>query len=96
MIIEQHKYGVIAIGDSLCRYVCLEEADRRQLLAWFAREKPQMVREATGMDKVIEELQEAKRRNKSLYWVSVDKSLERAIALLKGEGDENDEPRSGI
>jgi len=72
----------------------LLEPSQRQLLAWFAREKPQMVREAMGVDKVIEELETrkneiniARKQNPHLSGGNlVIKIYDDVIALLKGEG----------
>ncbi len=70
--------------------------DQLQLLAWFAREKPDMVREAMGVDKVIATLEETLAHSKkNLYGFTAEEAgwcggyesgLTVAIALLKGEG----------
>jgi len=83
-------------GDALL----LEEADQRQILAWFAREKPEMVREAMGVDKVIEELEQRLARSKkdvqgftdheAAHTDGKEAGLEQAIALLKGGGWDDD------
>jgi len=93
--ITPYEYSVGLIspdGDALL----LEESDQRQLLAWFAREKPQMVREAMGLDKVIEDLEKEKATQEIILKEPMGKhhteihqyivcTLEYAIALLKGE-----------
>lgn len=73
----------------------LDESDQRQLLAWFAREKPEMVRNAMGVDTVIATLEETLAHSKkNVYgftaeeagWVGgYESGLTMAIALLKGE-----------
>jgi hypothetical protein len=48
MIIEKWA-GIVVLRDAEAVFkntIGLEDADQRQLIAWFAREKPQMVREA--------------------------------------------------
>jgi hypothetical protein len=76
--------------------IWLLEPSQRQLLAWFAREKPQMVREAMGVDKVIATLEKeeqdaifrytnATTMNEETYQQGIVFAYQRAIALLKGE-----------
>jgi hypothetical protein len=75
--------------------IWLLEPSQRQLLAWFAREKPEMVREAMGVDKVIEELERRLASSKkdvqgftdheAAYTDGKEAGLEQAIALMKGE-----------
>jgi hypothetical protein len=70
----------------------LLEPSQRQLLAWFAREKPEMMREAIGVDKVIEELERRIKNPASKPFEThshecdiVGAAYASAIALLKGE-----------
>jgi hypothetical protein len=73
----------------------LLEPSQRQLLAWFAREKPEMVREALGVDKVIKELEKETTKafkeitheflDQDTYRSGIIHGCTKAIALLKGE-----------
>ena len=73
----------------------LDELEQRQILAWFAREKPQMVREAMGMDKVLKELEKETTKafkemtheflDQDTYRSGIIHGCTKAITLLKGE-----------
>jgi hypothetical protein len=97
MIIENWVDGVV-IRD--LRYdgdiIGVDNTQQRQLLAWFAREKPQMVREVVktviALDTAIEAMEDLvvkyndEAKAKDNYCLSYRAAgIAEAIALLKGE-----------
>jgi hypothetical protein len=50
----------------------LLEPSQRQLLAWFSREKPDMVREAMGVDTVLKNLELQRMKAEQAYRAETD------------------------
>jgi hypothetical protein len=50
----------------------LLEPSQRQLLAWFAREKPEMMREAMGVDMVLKDLEHQRMKAEQEYRSATD------------------------
>jgi len=74
MKLEYHKFADMLTANHNNESFRFGYRDQRQLLTWFAREKPEMVREAMGVDKILKNLEKQRMKAEQDYRAETDPS----------------------